>query len=118
MTHDVAEAVKTFYDNFGWQKDQASGVSFGELLHQDLDETAQQYRFARELRYRKYFNEGGRFFLDAGCGSEPRRQLAENFQRHLCVDISITGLQGARERLGDAGDYVMADPPCPSVTSL
>ena len=104
----AAEIVRDFYDNFGWKKDGSSGWHLGEILDEDLNETAQWYGERSELRYKQYV-EDGRFFLDAGCGGEPRNKLSQNFDNHVCVDISLTGLRSAREQLGTFGSYVKAD---------
>ena len=104
----AAEIVRDFYDTFGWKKDGASGWHLGEILDEDLSETAQWYGARSELRYKQYV-EGGHFFLDAGCGGEPRRNLSLDFEDHVCVDISLTGLRSAREQLGTIGSYVKAD---------
>lgn len=107
--NSALEIVKNFYDTYGWKKDAASGRYLAEILHEDLEETTQRYMESNEARYKKFFGESGCFFLDAGCGGEPRTELSRNFQNHVCVDISLVGLQGARKRLGDFGFYVVAD---------
>ena len=105
----VGQSVRTFYDTWGWKKDEATGQLKGVLLHEDLDERTQSYWHQNELRYQRNFSHGGRFFLDLGCGAKPRKFMSENFQNHVCADISIEGLNGARELLGDSGSYVLAD---------
>lgn len=108
-TGAVRESVKTFYDTYGWKKDPGGRRYLGETLHEDLDETVQRYMRGNELRYRKYFAGGGRFFLDAGSGSEPRTEMSRNYQKHVCVDISLVGLQEARRQLNSLGLYVASD---------
>ncbi len=105
----IRDSVKAFYDSYGWKTDAGSRRFLGEILHEDLSEAAQAYLHANEIRYQKHFAGGGRFFLDAGSGSEPRVEMSGNFQKHVCADISLRGLQGARERLRDRGLYVVAD---------
>lgn len=106
---DVSRIVRTFYETYGWTIDEANGLLYHHTYFQDMDERAIRYRYSHEMRYQKYFRDGGRFFLDAGCGGEPRPKLAENFQAHICVDISLKGLEEARSVLGDSGAYVLAD---------
>ena len=108
-TNKVGQTLRAFYDTYGWKRDEATGYLKGELLHEDLDERTQRYWDNNEMRYQRYFSDGGRFFLDAGCGAKPRKCLAEGFQMHVCVDISILGLKEAREKIGDSGAYVLAD---------
>ncbi len=105
----VREILKTFYDSYGWRCDNATGHYLGEILHEDLSDATQAYMDRNELRYAKHFADGGRYFLDAGCGAEPRRHMAEDYEKHICADISIVGLKEARKRLGDSGLYVVAD---------
>ena len=108
-TDSPAEVVRSFYDSYGWQRNQESGTHLGEIYCQDLDETAQRYRYSHELRYQECYGNGGDFFLDAGCGGEPRRKISQDFRTHVCLDISILGLRHAREMIGDSGAYVLAD---------
>ena len=106
---DVSRIVRTFYETYGWTIDEADGLHYHHTYFQDMDEIAIKYRYSHEMRYQKYFQIGGEFFLDAGCGGEPRPKMSENFQKHVCVDISLKGLEEARRVLGDSGAYVLAD---------
>lgn len=106
---EASEVVRTFYDTYGWTIDEATGFHHHHTYFQDLEETATKYRYDHELRYRKYYGDGGSFFLDAGCGGEPRPRMSQGFERHVCADISIRGLKEARKQLGDYGAYVLAD---------
>ena len=105
----VREVLETFYDTYGWKVDPSTGQYLGQVLHEDLDPLAQRYMDKNELRYARYFWEGGRYFLDAGCGAEPRRALSRGFRRHVCADISMAGLTEARKEIGEAGYYIQAD---------
>ena len=104
----VRETVRKFYDSCGWKFERGRGEYQNDLLHGDLSDIAKEYDKSCEERYRKYFEDGGRFFLDAGCGAKPIN-LGEKFQRHVCADISLVGLTEARQKLGDRGLYVVAD---------
>lgn len=106
---EVGNVLKTFYDTYGWTIDAAAGTHYHHSYFQDMHDSAVRYRYDHELRFKRYYDGGGRYFLDAGCGGEPRPKLAVDFQRHVCVDISIMGLKEARNQLGDSGDYVLAD---------
>jgi len=108
-SESVSRIVKTFYDTYGWTIDEAKGLLYHHTYFQDMDEGAIRYRYGHEMRYQKYFEDGGRFFLDAGCGGEPRPKLATNYQTQVCVDISVKGLEEAKRLLGDSGAYVLAD---------
>lgn len=101
--------VQQFYDNYGWKLKRECGEYQNDLVHGDLSQVAKEYDQACEARYLKYFDDGGRLFLDAGCGAKPVGQLGQKFERHMCVDISLVGLQEARQKLGARGLYVVAD---------
>ena len=104
-----AMILKHFYDSYGWQTDETSGVHLAESYFQDMSETAQNYRLNHELRYRKFFEDAGEVFLDAGCGGQPRPWMSKGFQSHIRVDISVVGLKEAKKQLGDYGEHVLAD---------
>lgn len=106
---NAAGILKNFYDTFGWQIDEASGLLNNHTYFQDMDDAAIKYRYDHELRYRSFYGDGGKFFLDAGCGGEPRPVLSEGFDVHLCLDISIVGLRAAKDQLGESGAYILAD---------
>jgi ubiquinone/menaquinone biosynthesis C-methylase UbiE len=105
----IRESVRKFYDTFGWRLEETSGEYQNDLLHADLLEISKEYDKSCEARYWEYFKDGGHFFLDAGCGGKPIKQLGQKFQRHVCTDISLTGLMEARQKLGDRGLFVVAD---------
>jgi ubiquinone/menaquinone biosynthesis C-methylase UbiE len=105
----MRESVRKFYDSYGWKLESDRGEYQNDLLHGDLSSIAKEYDKSCEARYSQYFEEGGRYFLDAGCGAKPIKQLGQKFQRHVCVDISLVGLAEARRKLGDRGLYVLAD---------
>jgi ubiquinone/menaquinone biosynthesis C-methylase UbiE len=105
----VRESVRKFYDTYGWKIERSGSEYQNDLLHGDLSETAKRYDESCESRYRKYFEDGGHFFLDAGCGAKPIQQLGQKFQCHVCADISLVGLIEARKKLGYRGLYVVAD---------
>ncbi|HTL47431.1 MAG TPA: class I SAM-dependent methyltransferase [Verrucomicrobiae bacterium] len=105
----IRHNIKTFYDTYGWRRDPATGRYCAEILHEDLSSDVQRYMRDNELRYRKYFQDGGAYFLDAGCGGEPRLEMGKAFRTHVCADLSFQGLHEARKLIGARGRYVVAD---------
>jgi len=105
----AAGILKNFYDSYGWQVDETTGLLKGLTYFQAMDPVATKYRYDHELRYKPVYGEGGKYFLDAGCGGEPRPALSENFDVHLCLDISVVGLRAAKDQLGESGAYILAD---------
>lgn len=107
-TNKVRKILRVFYDTYGWKREEVSGRYLGEVLHEESNKIAQGYININEMRYRKCFS-GGSFFLDAACGAKPRQYMAQNFQKHVCVDVSLLGLTEARKQLGEIGLYVIGD---------
>lgn len=105
----ISSSLKHFYDTYGWQREEGTGIFNGSIIHEDPDQAVQDYFEANELRHKHLLSDGGSYFLDIGCGAKPRSELAENFKHHLCVDISIVGLNEARHKLGASGQYILAD---------
>ena len=101
--------VRRFFDSYGWRIGEAGGKYLSEILYGDHSEISQEYDEGCEARYRGYFAAGGGLFLDAGCGALPLKRIGQNFERHVCVDISIAGLMAAKQQLGSRGLYVVAD---------
>ena len=93
----------------GLARDEATGEFIGSIIHVDLDEKSQSYSDNNELRYKRYVEGPDKYFLDVGSGGRPRAELASGFEFHVCVDVSIRGLQEAREVLQDNGLYILAD---------
>ena len=106
------QKVRKFYDSYGWKTERdgdryLNDIRYGAPKASPKDEKSSQAGW--QGRYWSYFDEGGRFFLDAGCGAKPIIQTGCKFQRHVCVDISLLGLTEARQKLGEHGLYVVAD---------
>jgi len=103
----IRESVRKFYDSYGWKVEKGRGEYQNEILYASPSDVAQKRSGA--ARYFKYFENGGRFFLDAGCGAKPQVEMGQKFQRHVCADLSLVGIIEARKKLGDRGLYVVAD---------
>lgn len=107
----TSSSVIEYYDQFGWEA--ASDGKSKESVHA-LDMRDAPYRYTRRCisRLAKYFRNGGAFILDLGSGAIPHQELLSyhaHFQKRVCVDLSITALKQAREKLGDRGEYVVGD---------
>jgi ubiquinone/menaquinone biosynthesis C-methylase UbiE len=57
---------------------------------------------------RRNFSRNGTFFLDAGCGAAPHTVFGKDFNFHVCVDFSKTGLIETKRKVKN-GMFVMAD---------
>ena len=107
----TSSSIIEYYDNFGWEA--ASDGKSKESVHA-LDRRETSYRYTRRCisRLAKYFRNGGDYLLDLGSGAIPHEELLSyhtNFKKRVCVDLSITALKQAREKLDDRGEYVVAD---------
>ena len=54
---NAAGILKNFYDTFGWQIDEASGLLNNHNYFQDMDDAATKYRYDHELRYRSFYGD-------------------------------------------------------------
>jgi SAM-dependent methyltransferase/uncharacterized protein YbaR (Trm112 family) len=102
--------IKNYYDDSGWVKDE-DGNYKDFVLNTDVGPW-NSYHSSCALRLRKYLPETGRFILDAGSGPIPLdeyRTYHDGFEKRICVDISSRALEGAREKLGDKGVYILGD---------
>ncbi len=106
----VKQQVQEFYNQVGWQ--QLSEGVYQNAAYEDLRPVSRDYIHKCHLRVLRYLKPSGRFFLDAGSGPIQYMEYLEysrQYQRRVCVDISILALQEARHRIGDHGLYVVAD---------
>ena len=109
-TRELKESVREYYDRHGWRSlDNGSLVDV--RLFVDQREVCQVYRARERRRDREFLPTKGRFFLDAASGALPYADYSQEWEYHVCVDFSITGLREARKRsdLGSRGLYVSAD---------
>jgi SAM-dependent methyltransferase len=104
----IGRKVREFYDSYGWKYEPSRGRYRNDVRFGPPDALLKEEKGC-EARYWKYFNEGGKYFLDAGCGAKPITQIGDNFYRHVCLDASHVGLQEARRKVGDRGFFVVAD---------
>jgi len=111
MVHKEKKTVRNFYENFGWEKT-ADGRYKDTALFTDNREVVLKYSRKGQERIRKFFKNGGLYFLDAGSGAIPHKiemDYSVNYKRRVCVDFSLTALKEARKKLGSKGLYVLSD---------
>ena len=100
-----------WYDSFGWTQNASGG--FNET---DAVNGAKQAQIEHTghciSRLSKYFEKGGDYIVDVGSGPIAHPELlryGQNFEKRICIDLSLTGLQQAKQKLGDRGIYVQGD---------
>ena len=107
---NTKQQVREFYDEIGWS--QVGDGLYQNARYEDLRPVSHDYIHKCHLRVNRHLSPSGEFFLDAGSGPVQWPEYltySENYQYRLCVDISITALKEAREKLGERGLYVVAD---------
>lgn len=110
MTENTRQQVREFYDRVGWS--QIGDGLYQNARYEDLRPVSQEYISRCHLRINRYIPPNGRFLLDAGSGPVQWPEYltySAGYERRVCVDISITALREARQRLGEKGLYVVAD---------
>jgi SAM-dependent methyltransferase len=102
----VEQAVREYYNNFGWTSEQAT--SNEDLLFRRFRPAYYPYRQKVEDRIISAFSELKGSLLIAGCGDLPHShvRLASQFSTRTCMDISQVALEVARTKLGDSASYV------------
>lgn len=103
--------VQVFYDYVGWQR-QGDEHFVDTIRHEDLRPVSKNYLHACHLRVNEYLTNQGEFLLDVASGPVPHPEYltySDEFRYHLCVDLSITALKEAGDKLEQKGLYVMGD---------
>lgn len=105
------EAVRTFYETFGWIRVQEGlykdSLLFGDLRHVVVDHFHDLYR-----RAKRALPSQGCYLLDVGSGPVAYPwtvQYSEGYRHRVCVDISRAALHEARRMLGAGSFYVVGD---------
>jgi ubiquinone/menaquinone biosynthesis C-methylase UbiE/uncharacterized protein YbaR (Trm112 family) len=109
-TGDVKRDVARFYDEFGWVEGE-DGTFNDALAFEDLREVTAFYRERCHRRVNRFLR-GGRYLLDVASGPvqiPEYRSFSDPYRYRLCVDLSISGLLKARQRLGEHAICIAGD---------
>lgn len=101
--------VADFYDRLGWRYNKNEKTFEDTVLFTDTRAVMQPYFARSHKRDLGLFQSGGACLVELGPGALPALSYGEAFQHHLCIDISIQGLEEARRVLQDRGIFVIAD---------
>ena len=107
---DNKQKVREFYDEIGWSRE-SSGY-YQNARYEDLRPVSAEYIHKCHMRITPYFEKGGKYLLDVGCGPIQYKEYltySEHFEKRVCADISLTALKEARKRIGDKGFFVVCD---------
>lgn len=126
---DQVQKVKTFYDEFGWKKNESGDYHDSELFIEKKS-VVEDYYQRTTRRLNRFLQPKGRYLLDVASGTvfqKDNQEFSQNFERRICVDISITALREARQNVGaDRGIFIngditnlpLADGVCDNVMSI
>lgn len=102
--------VQRFYDSVGWnQKDELYEDTF---RFEDMRDVSREYIHKCRLRVKEHIKPGGNYFLDVASGPVHYPEYLDysaNFKQRVCVDLSSLALKEARKKLGERGEYILAD---------
>src|SRR5215510_14150735 len=110
MTNDTKQKVREFYDEIGWQ--QEDDGHYQNARYEDLRPVSREYIHKTRLRVMNGLMQAGKLLLDAGSGPvqyDEYKIYSQDYQRRICLDISIQALREARIRIGDHGLFVVGD---------
>ena len=103
-------SVQDFYDQVGWQK--VAQDRYQNTRYEDLRPVSSDYIRRCHQRVGRHLPPAGGMLLDAGSGPvqyDAYLAYSAGYKKRVCLDISIVALQEARKRLGEHGEYVVAD---------
>ncbi len=106
----VSDQVRWLYDNIGWMQDE--GITFDAQSCEDLRPTSAEYVTACRRRILRHLPDSGKRLLDMASGPIQYPEYLEysnGYKKRVCVDLSIRALDMAREKLGEAGEYLLGD---------
>ncbi len=104
------QQVREFYDQIGWT--QTGDGLYQNARYEDLRPISREYIHRCHMRVCRHLASKGHLLLDAGSGPVQWPEYlsySRGYDRRVCVDISITALRQARERLREHGLYGVAD---------
>lgn len=111
MTAEKAtRQVRKFYDEIGWKK--SGQLEFQNAQFEDLRPVSSEYIHRCHLRINHFLNESGQYLLDIGSGPVQYPEYltySAGYQFRVCLDISLTALEQACEKVKEHGLYVLAD---------
>ncbi len=105
------EAVQSFYDSKGWQKDD-EGVFVDTALFLDANPGVEDYMARCRARVKDFLPAAGTYLLDVASGPvqfAEYQSYSASYDHRVCVDLSAVALAEARRNVGDDGVYVVGD---------
>jgi ubiquinone/menaquinone biosynthesis C-methylase UbiE len=110
--NDEKRTLQEFYEEYGWRRPEPGAFYNAQSRYGFDSRTLLEHRRIVNREQKRHFHESGNLFLDCASGTIPAKEYLEysaGFRFHVCVDLTLSALKGARERLGNRGLYVNAD---------
>lgn len=110
MNNITSDNVRRLYDETGWVED--GGVTFDAAEWEDLRPEAAEYVSACRMRTKRNLPASGHRLIDMASGPIQYPEyltFSDGFDIRTCIDLSQRALDGAREKLGDRGEYLCGD---------
>ena len=105
------EWVRDFYDQKGWQQDEAGNYT-DAVIYEDLRPVSADYIKKCHERVSRYLHPSGKYLLDAASGTIQYAEYlaySANYTYRICADFSFQALKEAQKKLGTKGIYVLCD---------
>lgn len=110
--HENMKGVKAFYEDYGWKRDE-DGRFHDSVLFIEQKTAVEEYYITTMQRLGRYLQPSGKYVLDVASGPvfQPENQaLAANFDKRICVDLTLRALAEARRNVGDEkGIFINGD---------
>ena len=104
------KAAQAFYNEFGWQK---SGDLFKDTERfEDTRPVSADYIHRCHVRVGRHLPKQGAYLLDVASGPvqfPEYEAYSQNFEKRVCVDLSLAALRAAQEKLGKRAIYLLGD---------
>ena len=105
-TDATTDAVRQFYDEYGWVVD-GEGSGADKSFRGESEAVAAYARVStRRVLDALGDARGSVLFVGGGDMPESHMAVARTFQRIVCLDLSMVGMEAARRKLGDPERYV------------
>jgi ubiquinone/menaquinone biosynthesis C-methylase UbiE/uncharacterized protein YbaR (Trm112 family) len=121
--------VKSFYDGFGWKKNEEGKYNDNKLFV-NQENASDDYMEFSSKRVNQFLNEKGDYILDIASGpvyQSEYKEFSQSFKNRICIDVSITALEEAQENLkeqnaifilGDITNIPLKPESCDNVISM
>jgi hypothetical protein len=111
-TDEIIQSVKSFYDRFGWKKEENDQYNDNKLFVSNK-EVVLEYETLTTKRVDQFLENNGTYMLDIASGAvyqNEYQEFSKNFFCRICIDISITALKEAQENLkGQNAIFILGD---------